>query len=60
MKRIVIGSILFCVFFVVGLFGATSLAELIYYEAFWAVIWGLVIFNGIKSVKTNKRKGELK
>ena len=54
MKRIIIGSILFCVFFVVGLWGATSLVMLVCYEVFWVIVWGLVIYSGVKSIKSKK------
>lgn len=54
MKRIIIGSILFVVFAVIGFIGASTILSLLIYELFWGSIWGFMIYKGYKSLGKTK------
>lgn len=51
MKRIIIGSILWVVFVVIGIFGSGTVFQFLIYTLFWTAIWGGMVYSGVKSVR---------
>jgi cytosine/uracil/thiamine/allantoin permease len=53
MKRLIIGSIIWSALAIVGFLGAISVVQLICYEIFWTILFGIIIISGINDIREN-------